>query len=427
MAAVVGARELRAPGVHVEVEHRRPAPALETGVPAFLGALAMTAKDGDAPPPAEDARVVALDEQAWASLERSHGGPGWAAGRLGHAVRGFFENGGRRCYLALLPRRDYARRGVDLADVGRALDALEAVHDFDLICAPDAAPQLSKTQFPALPPGARGLLVDRCAKRDGCFAILDGIGDEYPTNAIDRAMLEADKGELAALLGDHRTAAAVYGPWIKVRDACPSCAGARCGSCAGTGQGFVPPSGHLAGVYARTDRRIGPHKAPANEVLEGPLGLQVYLDEAALGALSGAGFNAIRALPGRGVRVWGARTLAPEDPSFGLVNTRRLFQTVARWLEQAMADVAFEPNDLRLWARVGREVGSYLEDLHRRGALAGASPEEAFSVQCDAETNPPDVRERGEVVAEVGLALARPAEFIIVRLVASADGARAVL
>ena len=385
-----------APGVHLEEAFRRAPDAFETGVPAFLGRL--STRGALLPPFAGSAEsVFPLDYTAWSALEAREGAR-WASGYLGFAVRGFFENGGRRCYLLRL-----GAGGIDLGTIS----ALEALEDFDLVCAPDTTPASAQQQ----------LLVDGFKHQQRCFLILDPPPGGPAT--------------LASLTTLRSVNAALYSPWIKVRDACPDClgtgqllAGAVCSRCVGSGQGLVPPSGHLAGVYSRTDQRIGVHKAPANEVIEGVLDLELHLDDAAVATLNrDQGVNCLRALPGRGIRAWGARTLAaPLGPDFMFVNTRRIFLSVSRWLEQAMADVAFEPNELGLWIRITRDVGAFLEGLFRRGALTGASAAEAFYVKCNAETNPSSVRAAGQVVTEVGLALARPSEFVVVRLVSSSSG-----
>lgn len=372
----------RAPGVYLEEVTRRPEPALETGVPVFLGRLRE-----------EREELLHLDYRAWVALEERD--RRWAEGQLGFAVRGFFENGGRRCYVAPLG----ARSVCEALEPGCALEALD---DFDLLCAPDSA-GVSADQ---------ACMLRLCDRRPGCFALLDApAGPVSPAGLSAAAASVRDEPrvrECPALL----VHGALYGPWIKVLDA-------------NAGQRFVPPSGQVAGVIARTDERVGPHKAPANEPLEGVFDVELQLDDAAVSSLGADGVNCIRALPARGVRVWGARTLAAGDTGFTHVNARRVYLTVLRWLEWSLADAAFEPNDYRLWLRIDREVNDYLEELFRKGALLGASPAEAFHVKCDAETNPPSARERGLVVAEVGFALARPAEFVQVRLVVGAGAVRA--
>jgi phage tail sheath protein FI len=203
---------------------------------------------------------------------------------------------------------------------------------------------------------------------------------------------------------------ALYYPWVKI---------AR-----GDERLLVPPCGHVAGVYARTDAAFGVFKAPANEEVIGVLDLgikdgstemAVRVDNTLQDELNPAGVNCLRAFPGRGLRVWGARTLS-RAPEWRYVNHRRLFLTLRRWIDQNMTWAAFEPNEPRLWVRIQRELTGYLLKLWRDGALAGRDPEQAFFVKCDAETNPPERRQLGEVVTELGLAPSAPAEFIIVRV-----------
>jgi phage tail sheath protein FI len=184
---------------------------------------------------------------------------------------------------------------------------------------------------------------------------------------------------------------------------------------------YVPPCGHVAGVYARSDQRIGVHKAPANETIDGVLDLLVNLPDDSLGELYSRGVNCLQARPGRGIRVWGARTLS-DDPAWQYVGARRVFLTMSRWVERFMADLAYEPNDIRLWVRIMREMTAYLDELFGRGALKGRTADEAFFVKCDSETNPPEVIDAGIVVTHVGVALAAPAEFVVARIVHGASG-----
>ena len=163
------------------------------------------------------------------------------------------------------------------------------------------------------------------------------------------------------------------------------------------------------------------HKAPANEVLQGVVGLERLLSNDDQAFLNPKRVNCLRSFPGRGIRVWGARTLSGDD-AWTYVNVRRLFLTAVRWVDWNMGAVVFEPNDARLWARIERDLNSYFLEVYRRGALKGRSPQEAFYVKCNAQTNPPEVRELGQVVTEVGLAPAVPYEFVVVRLIHGASG-----
>jgi len=198
--------------------------------------------------------------------------------------------------------------------------------------------------------------------------------------------------------------AALYYPWIESAD-----------MVRGKGTVRVPPSGYVAGVYARTDTERGVHKAPANEVVRGATGLPVQVTQSEQDSLNPLGINCIRTFPGRGIRIWGARTLS-SDASWRYINVRRLFNMVEESIERGTQWVVFEPNDQGLWARVKRDVTAYLKTVWNSGALFGATPAEAFYVKCDAELNPPEVRDLGQLIIEIGIAPVKPAEFVIFRI-----------
>jgi phage tail sheath protein FI len=204
--------------------------------------------------------------------------------------------------------------------------------------------------------------------------------------------------------------ATLYWPWIKVFDPV-------------TSQGIlVPPSGHIGGIWARNDDTRGVHKAPANEVIRGALALELQITKGEHDQLNPTGVNCIRAFPGRGIRVWGARTLS-SDPAWRYLNVRRLFNYVEESILEGTQWVVFEPNDLNLWQRVKRTLNAFLVRTWRDGALFGATPGEAFYVKCDAETNPPEVIDAGQLVVEVGIAPVKPAEFVVFRIAQFSGGA----
>jgi hypothetical protein len=197
--------------------------------------------------------------------------------------------------------------------------------------------------------------------------------------------------------------AALYYPWIKVFN-----------PVAGRAE-FIPPGGHMAGIWARTDGTRGVHKAPANEVIGGAIDVELQITKGEQDGLNPIGVNCIRAFPGRGIRVWGARTLS-SDPSWRYINVRRLFNFVEKSIEGGTQWVVFEPNDFTLWQKIKRDVTSFLTVVWRTGALFGQSPSQAFYVKCDEETNPPQLRDLGQVVTEIGIAPVKPAEFVIFRI-----------
>jgi phage tail sheath protein FI len=204
--------------------------------------------------------------------------------------------------------------------------------------------------------------------------------------------------------------AALYWPWIKVFDPLK-------------GQGMlIPPSGHMAGIWARNDDTRGVHKAPANEVVRGAISLELQITKGEHDQLNPSGINCIRAFPGRGVRVWGARTIS-SDPEWRYLNVRRLFNYVEESILEGTQWVVFEPNDSRLWDAVKRNVSAFLRRVWRDGALFGTTAAEAFFVKCDAENNTQDTIDIGQLIIDVGIAPVKPAEFVIFRIAQFAGGA----
>ncbi len=305
---------------------------------------------------------------------------------LAHAVYGFFDNGGSRCYVVLVSGPD---------EIPRALEAFELIDEIALVAAPGL---LDAATCNALAAHCERL-GDRFALLDGPESLEDGTGEFDPTKLTGRA------------LPQDSTYAAYYCPWIGVFDPAEKKAHPD-----GDGTVYVPPSGHLAGVYARVDAARGVHKAPANEVIRGALGLKYRISRAVQDGLNPQGINLIRELNGA-IRVWGARTLGGDrNGEWKYVNVRRLLLYIEESIDEGTQWVVFEPNDPGLWAKITRNVTAFLTNVWRSGALLGNKPEEAFYVKCDAETNPPEVRDLGQVVTEVGVAAVRPAEFVIFRI-----------
>jgi phage tail sheath protein FI len=208
--------------------------------------------------------------------------------------------------------------------------------------------------------------------------------------------------------------AVMYYPWLTVND--PT---ARNG-----GKINVPPSGHMAGVWARNDDTRGVWKAPANEVMAGVLDVQTPITKGEQGILNPIGVNCIRPFGTRGIRVWGGRTLS-SDPSWRYLNVRRLFNMIESSIMNGTQWAVFEPNDQYLWGKVRRTIDAFLLGLWREGALFGATPDEAYYVKCDADTNPPDSIDLGRLIVEVGVAPVKPAEFVIFRVSQWAGGGAA--
>ena len=304
--------------------------------------------------------------------------------KLTHAVYGFFNNGGTRCYVVRLTSED---------NIDAALSAFELVDEIAMV----AAPGLSSAN-------TRSKLVTHCSTtmRDR-FAILDGPGPD-PVASLDKLTTNGSAGMMPAPT-DY---AAWYFPWIKVFDPVAK----KCGS--PDGIIAVPPSGHIAGIYARVDNDRGVHKAPANEVIMGALDVTQRLSKAHQGILNPKGVNCIRVLNDN-ILVWGARTIG-EDNAVKYINVRRTLLFLRKSIDEGTQWVVFEPNSPALWQKITRNVTAFLTDVWRSGALFGNTPQEAFYVKCDKETNPQSAIDNGQVVTEIGVAIVRPAEFVIFRI-----------
>lgn len=275
------------------------------------------------------------------------------------------------------------------------LGGFDAVEDITMVCAPDL---MSAYQ--------RGWLSE-----DGLRAVQTAMIDHCERNGDRVAILDAPPGMKPQEIKDWYTNKARYDssygsfyyPWIKVSD--PA-----------TGKTIsVPPSGHIAGVWARVDSERGVHKAPANETIRGCIDLDFYTSGNEQELLNPVGINCIRAFSGRGIRIWGARTMS-SDPEWRYLNVRRLFNYMRESIMIGTQWAVFEPNDSRLWFRLRYEISTFLGRLHAQGALSGATAAQAYFVKCDAENNPPKVVDAGQVVIEIGVAPSKPAEFVIFRI-----------
>jgi uncharacterized protein len=228
------------------------------------------------------------------------------------------------------------------------------------------------------------------------------------------AILDAPPGMTVQQIKEWRTDVAMYDsqfaafyyPWIKVENP----AGTN-----GDREVFIPPSGHIAGVWARTDESRGVWKAPANDTIRGCLDIERPITKNEQSLLNPIGINCIRPFGTRGIRIWGARTLS-SDSDWRYINVRRLFNMVETTILDGTQWAVFEPNDVKLWEGVSRTLTGFLTGLWRSGALFGSSPDQAFYVKCDAETNPPDSIDEGRLIVEVGLSPVKPAEFVIFRI-----------
>jgi hypothetical protein len=278
---------------------------------------------------------------------------------------------------------------------------LEAIDEITMLCVPDL---MSAYQQGALDlesvQAVQLAMIAHCELMGDRMAIID------PPPGLNAQQVKEWRLDGA---GYDSKYAALYWPWLKVMN-----------PVSGTSM-FMPPSGAMAGIWGRNDDTRGVHKAPANEVVRGALSLEVQITKNEHDLLNPIGVNCIRSFPGRGIRVWGARTLS-SDADWRYLNVRRLFN----YLEESILDgtqwCVFEPNDRALWARIRRTISAFLVNEWRKGALFGATPDEAFYVKCDDETNPAEAIDAGQVLCEIGVAPVKPAEFVVFRLAQYSGG-----
>ncbi len=397
------------PGVYIEEVSTGPRPieAVGTSVAGFVGVAPDGAKHVNEP--------MWFDN--WTQFTREFVSPGNASTPLAHAVFGFFQNGGGRCCVVNV--------GVDNSIVGdgqgrKGLEVLEESDEIAIVAAPG---YMDAESYDAL--------LSHCEKMKDRVAILDAPPQVSKIDALTKvatAPAKAKKSRGASEdtkpSGEAKSEAdalrprqsdggwgAYYFPHITVRDPLSP-----------KDLVDVPPSGHIAGIYARSDATRGVHKAPANEAVRGALNVTYRVTREEQATLNPSGVNCIRLFPGEGIRVYGARTLAESSSEWRYLNVRRLFNMVEESIARSTRWVVFEPNDRPLWKAIRRDVTAFLTMIWRQGALMGRTPEEAFFVQCDEETNPPEVIDAGTVVTVVGIAPVKPAEFVIFRIGQSAGG-----
>jgi uncharacterized protein len=281
-------------------------------------------------------------------------------------------------------------------DVARrqGMGSLAAIDEVTMVVMPDLMTLANGSGSDVKIRDLQGKMIAHCENMGERMAILDA-----PPNMMPQDILEW-RNDAA---GYDSKFATLYWPWIEVMDPLSNT------------PMMIPPSGHVAGIWARTDSTRGVHKAPANEVVLGANGLAFQITHAEQGGLNQAGINCIRSFPGRGIRVWGARTMS-SDPEWRYLNVRRLFNYISESIMNGTQWAVFEPNDQRLWTKLRIAASNFLTRTWREGALFGATPGQAFYVKCDEETNPPDMVEAGQVTVEIGVSPVKPAEFVVFRI-----------
>lgn len=381
------------PGVYVKEVSTGPRPigAVGTSTAAFVGV-------------SPDARAHVNEPVAcnnWAQFLKEFGSGEGKATDLARAVFGFFMEGGGRCYVLNLGDAKASLAGNPEQRTGLA--AFEAIDDIAIVAAPGRTTTADYSD-----------IISHCERMEDRFGILDApdvqdvgqltaIGTESATSEEEAKPKPKNRG----VRPNDSPYCALYYPKIIIKEPDPF----------GNGENVaVPPSGHIAGIYARTDRSRGVHKAPANEGFRTALGLSYRVARFEQGELNKKGVNCLRYFSSGGIRVWGARTLAAEASEWRYINVRRLFNMVKESIAEGTNWTVFEPNDEILWGTVIRDVSAFLTTLWRDGALFGATPAEAFFVKCDAENNPAESRDQGQLIVDVGIAPVKPAEFVTFRI-----------
>lgn len=389
--------EYLAPGVYVEEVPSavKPIAGVGTSTAGFVGIAAdipsanMPAKPGGG----SYTQAAALSPQPvnnWEEFKKKFGDFSTANQYLAHAVYGFFNNGGTRCWVIRVTTTD---------DVDNAIDLFKDIDEIALVAAP-LPPSVAQSALNAI----QANLVSHCQLMEDRVALLDCARDITNDNLVP----SSDDSGIWRPAANPKGYGAFFFPWIEVSDPLQPM-GTRIA---------VPPSGHLAGIYSRSDAQRGVHKAPANEVVMGALGLRYRIGKPLQGSLNPLGINCIREFSGT-IKVWGGRTLASDpsgDPEWKYINVRRLINFIRESIDEGTQWVVFEPNDQALWAKINRNITAFLTNVWRSGALFGSTPQEAFFVKCDGETNPQEVRDLGQVVTEIGLSVVKPAEFVIFRI-----------
>lgn len=378
----------RSPGVYYEETNKSgfPTRTLRTGVPLFVGLIV-----------SENPSALIVDRaifhiQRLGQLSCLLKKWGDKKSYLYQSVRGFFENGGHECFVFPVYSKQSSESAAKALCEAFAEDSpLEALDACDLICVPDVARLHHDLGCYSDVVAVQTAAIEYCNRMGDRLVILDVPETEKSENKIQHAI-----EHWQSLPAGN---AALYFPYIFV---------------AGLSHA-IPSCGHIAGIYARTDERVGVHKAPANENIQGAVALTFGSTDLDQTSLNEAGVNCIRVFKGLGIRVWGARTLYGQ-PQKKYVHVVRLILDLNRWIVRNTKDFVFENNEPNVWGRLYRRLYSHCIELWQQGALAGNDAQRAFFVKCDGDINTPVRRQAGELIAEIGLAAVSPAEFVIVQI-----------
>lgn len=394
--------EYLAPGVYVEETSFRPKSieGVATSTCAFVG-------------PASKGPVGVAPEllTSFTDYERTYGGVDDLAfdgdtkalhqrNYIAHAARVFFENGGQRLYVVRVVTgfTGGADGAVpDANEYAAALSVLVDLADVSIVAAPGYSAFADLNNGSVYRAIQAALLTHVAEPRRYCMAVLDA-----PPDVTPEQMREL-RGELDS------SCAALYYPWVITPNPLAGTSSAQPLEIA------LPPSGFVCGIFARSDIERGVHKAPANEIVRGALRFEPAVRAAQQELLNPIGVNCLRAFSGRGLRVWGARTIS-NDPEWKYINVRRYFNYLGASIDRGTQWAVFEPNGDTLWANVRAAISDFLYNEWRSGALLGSKPEEAYFVRCDRTTMTQDDLDHGRLICLIGVAMVKPAEFLILRI-----------
>lgn len=396
----------KTPGVYiVEKPGPKTLQPVGTDVAAFVGQA-----------PDSGARLgEAVPVNNWSEFCKFFAPKGATGGKyLANAVYGFFMNKGSRCFIVNIPDSE-AIAGGEQPRTG--LKLLEAKDEVSIVAAPGRTDVSSHVALQA----HCELMGDRMYIADppdvDNTELLKSVEQaQAPVKPKDKDKDKDASATTAAPPPEARGArpatslngfGATYFPWLIVNDVFTN------------KEIEVPPSGHIAGIYSASMA----HRAPANKTVLGAIGLTYEVTGPEQGDLNSHGINCIRHFSNEGILVWGARTLAEESSEWRYVPVRRLLIMIEQTILRNTSFAVFEPNDEKLWRTLRSAVTGFLRNVYRDGALMGKTPEEAFFVKCDSETNPQESIDLGQVVTVIGVAPVKPAEFIVFQIGQTASGA----
>jgi uncharacterized protein len=369
----------KVPGPAVSIKETpsgpRPIQPVGTSTAAFVGLT-----------PSGPTKAVSQPLTSFADFQRIYANsatPSTAPDYLTLAAQAFFLNGGQRLYISRVNASSTGTPTPD--DYARALALLEPIDEISTVAAPGASD-------PAI---HRALIAHVGRTQSYRLALLDPPpGSSITAVQTLRAQLDS-------------SSSALYYPWLNVAN--PLSPPTRAAAIKS------PPSGFLAGIFARSDAQHGPSKAPANLPILGAVSLETNLTDADAATLNNAGINTLRIFPGRGLLVWGARTIS-SDSDFKYVNVRRYLNYLEHSIDRGTQWAVFEPNGEQLWSNVRNAVSDFLYNEWRSGALLGIKPQQALFVKCDRTTMTQNDLDNGRLICLVGVAPIRPAEFVIFRI-----------